>query len=687
MPAEASNPAVNRSRSHAGGRAATQNPWHVRAPLLLGVIAGVLALSGQAAGRSPSWNGTYTVRPGDSLIAIAHQVGVSIDALADANRLNVRKPLPIGVILHIPPAPVVAGAASLQWRGSYVVEPGDALSILALHYHVSLKALAAANRLNLRKPLHVGITLRVPVPATPTRPARPRWKGTYVVQPGDTLSTLALHDHVTLTALAAANGLDPKQPLHVGLTLHVPAPPPPSHSAAPRWKGTYVVQAGDTLSTLALHYHITLTALAAANGLDPKQPLHVGLTLHVPAPPPPSHSAAPRWKGTYVVQAGDTLSTLALHYHITLTALAAANRLDPRKPIQVGISLHVPRGRTATAPPAPTRPHWEGIYVVQPGDTLGLLALHYHVSLPTLATANALDPAGVLRIGARLHVPAAPRAAVHWSGLYVVRPGDSLSAIAVRYHLSVARLAAVDNLNPAGVLFVGARLRVPSGEAAIVDLAQLAESEPYEHGAVGYDLSFPSCASPLPTGQAFTVIGLNGGRPFTPNPCFVAEWTAASPPRSVYINTAFGSPLMRHITPDCASAAAAQPLSVAGQDAYAVGCSEGEADWQLLGSAQPQVIWLDVESANTWSPLPGLNVATLEGLLEQLLGHTPRPVVGVYSNADYWTQITGNWSGLSAPEWVAPSVTDPPGCPASFSAGPVWLGQSINGLLDTDTVC
>jgi hypothetical protein len=45
--------------------------------------------------------------------------------------------------------------------------------------------------------------------------------------------------------------------------------------------------------------------------------------------------------------------------------------------------------------------------------------------------------------------------------IHVVRPGESLSSIAARYHTTVARLARLNHLNPADVLLVGTRLRVP----------------------------------------------------------------------------------------------------------------------------------------------------------------------------------------------------------------------------------
>jgi peptidoglycan hydrolase-like protein with peptidoglycan-binding domain len=50
--------------------------------------------------------------------------------------------------------------------------------------------------------------------------------------------------------------------------------------------------------------------------------------------------------------------------------------------------------------------------------------------------------------------------------VYVVRPGDSLTSIAARFHVSIERLARANRLDPSKVLLVGTRLRMPAAPAA-----------------------------------------------------------------------------------------------------------------------------------------------------------------------------------------------------------------------------
>ncbi len=65
-------------------------------------------------------------------------------------------------------------------------------------------------------------------------------------------------------------------------------------------------------------------------------------------------------------------------------------------------------------------------------------------------------------------------------------------------------------------------------------------------GAIGHDVSTPQCGRTLPEIGAFGVVGVNGGRAFTENPCFATEhaWAKRRPAASgVYVNT--GNPAPR----------------------------------------------------------------------------------------------------------------------------------------------
>ena len=67
-----------------------------------------------------------------------------------------------------------------------------------------------------------------------------------------------------------------------------------------------------------------------------------------------------------------------------------------------------------------------------------------------------------------------------------------------------------------------------------------------------------NCARPLQSLRLLAVIVQRGASVHDEPGCFAGEWAAAGPPRSLYVNTAYSPLLARHVTPDCAAAAAEQ---------------------------------------------------------------------------------------------------------------------------------
>ncbi|MBC7260988.1 MAG: LysM peptidoglycan-binding domain-containing protein, partial [Chloroflexi bacterium] len=89
----------------------------------------------------------------------------------------------------------------------------------------------------------------------------------------------------------------------------------------------HVVQAGENLFRLALRYGTTVEDIMAANGLTDENMIFVGQRLVIPGK---AHSAgisaaAATTGGTYVVQAGDTLLSIAFRYGVGMWELMLAN--------------------------------------------------------------------------------------------------------------------------------------------------------------------------------------------------------------------------------------------------------------------------------------------------------------------------------------------------------------------------
>jgi len=92
----------------------------------------------------------------------------------------------------------------------------------------------------------------------------------------------------------------------------------------------------------------------------------------------------------HTVQAGQTLGVIAKRYRVSVTNLAAANRLKKTSNLRVGQVLRVPP---------------KGVVYVYPGQTLIGIAQLNKVSAKALARANGIKPGTTLRIGQRLELP------------------------------------------------------------------------------------------------------------------------------------------------------------------------------------------------------------------------------------------------------------------------------------------
>ena len=113
----------------------------------------------------------------------------------------------------------------------------------------------------------------------------------YKVANGETLSEIAERHGMTVEELAQANGIVNPDLILSGQVLVVPggadgqsAVPPPGDTRMSSASGSYVVQAGDTLSDIADRFGVPLLALVQANGLSDPHLIVEGEVLVIPVP-------------------------------------------------------------------------------------------------------------------------------------------------------------------------------------------------------------------------------------------------------------------------------------------------------------------------------------------------------------------------------------------------------------------
>ncbi|TKJ31852.1 MAG: hypothetical protein CEE40_00580 [Chloroflexi bacterium B3_Chlor] len=170
-----------------------------------------------------------------------------------------------------------------------------------------------------------------PPPSQP--PAPPPAEGVeHVVAWGETISLIASRYGVTAEDIVAANNLANPNLIRAGDVLIIPGVSAPSPQP-----GVHIVRRGENLRSIANMYGITVDALARANGIANPNYIWVGQSLTIPG-----GSATQAGGQTYVVQRGDTLSSIAVGFGTTAWAIAYANNLPNVNFIYVGQTLRIP---------------------------------------------------------------------------------------------------------------------------------------------------------------------------------------------------------------------------------------------------------------------------------------------------------------------------------------------------------
>ena len=156
----------------------------------------------------------------------------------------------------------------------------------------------------------------------------------------------------------------------------------------------------------------------------------------------------------YTVRSGDTACGIAAAFRTNCSELIALNRLGSKAVIRAGQKLQVP--------PA-GRPHSKvaqrGAYVVRPGDSVCAVAQRFGVDCDDLLAANGLHRGSVLSVGSQLLIPGTLKRPP--GGRYTVGKGDSVCSIANRHGIDCNVLLTANGLAGGDLIHPGQTLTIP----------------------------------------------------------------------------------------------------------------------------------------------------------------------------------------------------------------------------------
>ena len=216
-----------------------------------------------------------------------------------------------------------------------------------------------------RRPVASAFTVALALSATALAPASASAVVGHVVQPDETLWSIAAANNLTTRTVAAYNGLPETANVVLGSTVNVPT----VAEGAVALQGAGVTPAATPGSTAATP---TLTPAATPS------------------------ASAPKALGGYTVRTGDTLSGLAAGAGVATSQLAAANGLATDAHVITGTVLKLPNGAPVPARAAEPEPTAKVVPAAAPAPTATRVGAS---DVQSIASAAGVSPSLAAAIG------------------------------------------------------------------------------------------------------------------------------------------------------------------------------------------------------------------------------------------------------------------------------------------------
>lgn len=197
---------------------------------------------------------TYAVKPGDSLIAIARRVNVSLDELLQVNGFQKSSVIHPGRTIKLPDSAVVQAGAPVAGASvptTYQVRSGDSLIAIARRAGVALQQLLDVNGFQKSTVIHPGRTIKLPAGAS-------------------------LGESTGVSSTSATSSTSTTAPAPAAPAPAAPAPAPQGELAK------YTIQPGDSLIRIASKAKVSLEDLLKVNSFTKASVIHPGQVISLP---------------------------------------------------------------------------------------------------------------------------------------------------------------------------------------------------------------------------------------------------------------------------------------------------------------------------------------------------------------------------------------------------------------------
>lgn len=302
---------------------------HIAALVAFSMTQGCVTTESQGSGRGAGakhkgpWRHEHKGNSADSAVTASDSL------YTGTGQEEVYDPVIIDSGTAVTPQPYVAPAAAATSYPNtevYVVQKGDILSRLAVEFDTTTQTLIDLNNLSNPDVLYVGQELRVPAgsrkksySSSSSKPSVTKG-GEYVIQPGDTLSGIAVAAGVSIDELRSLNSITDDK-IYAGETLDIP-----SGGKVPSNTQKSKPKAAEPLETepKASEPEAAPMATAPAAAAEDTGSIQVDAVMD------------------HVVYPDETLDDISRQYGVSKSEIMRLNNLSDESTVKEGLRLRIP---------------------------------------------------------------------------------------------------------------------------------------------------------------------------------------------------------------------------------------------------------------------------------------------------------------------------------------------------------
>ena len=224
----------------------------------------------------------------------------------------------------------------------------------------------------------------------------------------------------------------------------------------------YTVQEGDTLTSIAQKYDTTVHEITVTNSIVNPNLIYVGEVLKIYPGNRSIIKRKKVFTTTYIVQSGDTLTLIAIKFDTTVQEIAELNDLQNPNLIYVGEILKIPTNSRGNLS-APSSRHYIKTYIVQSGDTLTSIAKKFNTTVDKIALLNNITNPNLIYPGQILKIETSINSSIrgyNFNTMYTVQKGDTLLGISRKLDVDYKELIQKNDITNPNLIYTGEVLKI-----------------------------------------------------------------------------------------------------------------------------------------------------------------------------------------------------------------------------------